>query len=86
MRDVRFSASGSGPHGVNPGALDHATTTSLIWMTGEKFVLTVRRDLGDEVEFEVPASSRPLRGGGSLRLAAGNTTMVHKADLALQDL
>ena len=38
MRDARFTTSGSGPHGVNPRALDHATTTSLIWMTGEKFV------------------------------------------------
>ena len=45
--------------------------------------LTVLLDLGSEVEFEVPASSRPLPGGGSLRIAAGHSTTIHKADLIL---
>jgi hypothetical protein len=49
-------------------------------------LLTVIEDLGDEIEFEVPASSRPLRGGGALRIAAGNTTTIYKADLTLENM
>jgi hypothetical protein len=48
-------------------------------------LLTVIEDLGDEVEFEVPASSRPLRGGWALRITAGNTT-IYKADLTLESM
>ena len=44
--------------------------------------LIVRRDLGGEVEFETPPSTKLLRGGDTLRLPAGRTT-VHKADLLL---
>jgi hypothetical protein len=40
---------------------------------------TVARDLGDSVELVTPEVSRPLRGGGALRIAAGNTVSVAKA-------
>jgi hypothetical protein len=43
--------------------------------------LTVVEDRGDRVVFTVPATSRPLRGGGALHIAAGNQTEVGKADL-----
>jgi hypothetical protein len=44
---------------------------------------TVARDLGDSVELVTPEVSRSLRGGGALRLAAGNTVTMAKSDLAL---
>jgi hypothetical protein len=47
---------------------------------------TVSRDLGDSVELIVPNSSRPLRGGGALFVAAGNTCLIAKSDLLLEDL
>ena len=34
-------------------------------------------------ELITPETGRPLRGGGALRMAAGNTTRVAKADLVL---
>ena len=43
-------------------------------------------DNGDSVELIVPASSRPLTGGGAVRLAAGNATTVAKSDLTLETL
>ena len=47
---------------------------------------TVSRDLGDSVELIVPNSSGPLRGGGALFVAAGNTCVIAKSDLVLEDL
>lgn len=47
---------------------------------------TVAADNGDHVELVVPESVVPRRGGGALRLAAGNTTTVAKADLVLDDM
>jgi acetyl-CoA carboxylase alpha subunit len=44
---------------------------------------TVARDLSDFVELVTPEVSRPLRGGGALRIAAGNTVTMAKSDLAL---
>lgn len=47
---------------------------------------TVARDLGDAVELIVPASRRPLRGGGALSIPGGNAVTLSKADLALESL
>jgi hypothetical protein len=44
---------------------------------------TVARDLGDSVELVTPEVSRPLRGGGALRIAAGNTVTMAKSDLGV---
>jgi hypothetical protein len=47
----------------------------------------VLRDLGDEgVELAVPEDRIPLRGGYTVREAAGNSTLVSKADLLLDAL
>jgi len=46
----------------------------------------VAADLGDAVELIVPATRRPLRGGGYLHIAAGNNITLSKADLVLEDL
>ena len=48
--------------------------------------LTVVADLGDSVEFAVSQISRPLCGGGALRIAASNTTTIYKADLTLENM
>jgi hypothetical protein len=47
---------------------------------------TVSRDLGESVELIVPSLRRLLRGGGVLRVAAGNTCMIAKSDLVLEKL
>ena len=41
---------------------------------------------GDTVTLSVPGTSRPLRGGGHLHIAAGNNITLSKADLVLEDL
>ena len=47
----------------------------------------VLRDLGDGgVELAVPEDRVPLRGGYTVRVAAGNSTLVSKADLLLDAL
>jgi hypothetical protein len=49
--------------------------------------LTVLRDLGNAVEFAVPASARPLRrGGGRVLVGIGNTITVDKGTLMLAHL
>ena len=47
---------------------------------------TVAADLGDSVEAVVPSRPRPLRGGGHLHIAAGNTITLSKSDLTLETL
>ena len=47
----------------------------------------VLRDLGDGgVELAVSEDRVPLRGGYTVRVAAGNSTLVSKADLLLDAL
>jgi hypothetical protein len=47
----------------------------------------VLADNGDEgVELAVPEDRIPLRGGYTIRVAAGNSTLVSKADLLLDAL
>jgi hypothetical protein len=49
--------------------------------------LTVLRDLGNAVEFAVPASASPLRhGGGRVLVGIGNTITVDKGTLMLAHL
>jgi hypothetical protein len=44
----------------------------------------VLRDLGDDgVELAVPEDRVPLKGGYTVRVPAGNTTVVSKSDLVL---
>ena len=47
---------------------------------------TASGDLGDQVELIVPASRRPLKGGGALYLPGANTITVGKSDLVLEQL
>jgi signal peptidase I len=47
---------------------------------------TVLADHGDTAELEVPSSRYPLKRGGHLHIAAGNTTTVTKAELVLAAL
>jgi hypothetical protein len=50
---------------------------------GRRYV--VLRDLGDGgVELAVPEDRVPLRGGHTVRVAAGNSTLVSKADLSVE--
>ena len=46
----------------------------------------VASDNGDSITLTVPDSRRPLRGGGHLHIAAGNTITLAKSDLALEEL
>ena len=46
----------------------------------------VAADNGDAVELIVPATRRPLRGGGHLRIPGGNRTTIAKADIVLESL
>ena len=46
----------------------------------------VLADNGDDVELAVPEDRVPLRGGYTVRVAAGNSTLVSKADLLLDAL
>lgn len=57
---------------------------SVIEHNGQR--LTVIEDRGDEVEFAVPASARPLRGSGRVLVTTGATTTISKADLVLAAL
>lgn len=47
---------------------------------------TVSADLGDRVELVAPASRRILNGGGALHIPGGNTVLVAKSDLVLEQL
>ena len=47
---------------------------------------TVVADLDEHVELIVPASRRPLRGGGHLHIAAGSTLTLNKADIVIGEL
>ena len=46
----------------------------------------VLSDDGDEITLAVPEDRVPLRGGYTVRVAAGNSTLVSKADLLLDAL
>jgi hypothetical protein len=46
--------------------------------------LTVIEDLGDFVKFSVPASRFPLKGGHALTIPSGNTAVIAKSDVVLQ--
>ena len=46
----------------------------------------VAADNGDAVELIVPATRRPLRGGGALSIPGGNAVTLSKAELALEQL
>ena len=46
----------------------------------------VAADNGDSVTLDIPASRFPLKRGGHLHIAAGNTTVIAKSDLVLEKL
>ena len=46
----------------------------------------VIEDKGEFVILSIPASSRALRGGGALSIPSGNSALIAKSDLVLEQL
>ncbi len=66
---------------VSPPSYEIGATVEL-----DGVAYTVSADLGEDIEVEVPASIFPLEDGGALHLPGGNTAIVSKADLVLEQL